>query len=270
MIPFAPAIAARRASRGIIMRKSVVAVWLALSSVVAAVPAAADSPISLPPLAPGEVLLEVGAIGVATSPATSATLTVTIMVEGETEEQARRLADAALARVVAAARAAGVAAADIDSSAADASTMSTDLYNATYAMGDNGLGATSMSYANAGAVIQMRNPAALPALRRTLSGIEHVSVGEPDYRLDDDSAARRTARSDALRRARADADAYAASMNMRVVRVLRVTERGGTDFMSMLFGEPQVVREFEPGRTNRNGQVQTLAVLGVDYALAPR
>ncbi|HEX8643510.1 MAG TPA: SIMPL domain-containing protein [Allosphingosinicella sp.] len=248
------------------MRKSVVAAWLALSSIVAAVPAAADGPITLPPLAPGEALLEISAIGVATSPATSATLNVAISVEAPTDAEARSMAGAAIARVEAAARAAGVAAADIETRNVDA--MTGPLGNAMYSE----MNSTSedMAYGVATVVIRVRNPAAAPGLQRTLGGLPDVGYVEPEYRLDDDSVARRSARADALRRARADADGYAASMNMRVARVLRVTERVGLDFMSIMSPDNPLVREMEAGRTTNDGQIRVVAVLGVDYALAPR
>jgi uncharacterized protein YggE len=79
---------------------------------------------------------------------------------------------------------------------------------------------------------------------------------------------------DAIRRARADADAYAATMNMRVARVLRVTERGGFDMMSAMVGIDSVLtRQMEArmgGRGRSSGQIETVALVGVDFALAPR
>ncbi|MEA3041376.1 MAG: hypothetical protein QOC65_865, partial [Sphingomonadales bacterium] len=89
------------------MRKLIVAAWLAASSLLIAVPAAADSPFSLPPLAPGEVLLEINAVGISQAPASSATISVVISAEEASEAAARRAAATAVQRVTAAARAAG-------------------------------------------------------------------------------------------------------------------------------------------------------------------
>ena len=253
-----------------IMRKLFVAAWLAVSSILAAAPAAADGPVSLPPLAPGEVLLELSAIGINSSPATSAMITARVAGEGETEEDARRAADAVLQQVVAAARAAGVAEADIEVDDDQASSAGLRLFDVEEAVTN---AAVSIAAAHAGgeAVIRVRNPATAKSLQRTLAGIENVTVHAPEYRLDDDSAARRSARADAIRRARADADAYAASLNMRVARVLRVTERSGLDFMSLMAGANNgMLRQLEGIERGRDAEVKTLVMVGVDYALAPR
>jgi hypothetical protein len=88
------------------MRLVMFGLALALAAVPAALPAQA-------PLAPGEVLLELGSIGSATGPADLAMLTVHIGGRGNTEAAARAERDARYQRVVAAARQAGVPAAAI-------------------------------------------------------------------------------------------------------------------------------------------------------------
>ncbi|HEX9932773.1 MAG TPA: SIMPL domain-containing protein [Allosphingosinicella sp.] len=256
------------------MRKLIVAAWLTATSLLVAVPAAADSPVTLPPLAAGEVLLETNAIGIATSPATSARLTIAVSVEGATEAEARRAAAAAVQRVTAAARAAGVAASDIDASAVEVSSdpyLDDMMMNA--AMEANlTTDASEVHTASATVTIRMRSAAATPALHRTLEAIDNVNAGVPEYSLDDDSAARRTARGEAVRKARADAEAYAAALGMRLGRVLRVTERTGLDFLGMAFSESNTAmrtfRDYE--RSVAEGQVMTFVVVGVDYALTPR
>jgi uncharacterized protein YggE len=251
-----------------------IAAWLALSSVVAAVPAAADSPVSLPPLAPGEVLAEVAVIGVAVAPATSASITLAIAAPGGTDAEARRTLDGVLRRVRAAAAAAGVAASDIEIGTPG---FSADDYAMTTNMADfdvremNGT-MDSARYGRVEATILVRNPRAAPELHAALTGIEHVSVHSIAYALDDDAAQRRAARADAVRRARADAESYAASMNMRVSRVLRVTERIGTaDSSAMISGNSALLRDLRDRETDGgDGTIRTYALVGVDYALAPR
>jgi uncharacterized protein YggE len=255
------------------MRKITVAAWLALSSVVAAVPAAADGPISLPPLAPGEVLLEVSAAGTVSTPATSATIALDVSADGDDDRAARGMLDMRLEQVRAAARAAGAAAADISVGSVRTGAAEIDFFN------DLGAGAMNTMTSDGGraratVTIRLRGVAGVEPLRDRLGLIDGASVGEPRYALDDDSAARREARADAVRRARADADAYAATMNMRIVRVLRVTERGGFDLMSAMFGnESLFARQMEgrmSGRGRSDGRIETVALVGVDFALAPR
>ena len=63
------------------MRKLLVAGFVAASSLMMTA-AAGHGPVTLPPLAPGEVLLEVNAVGIVATPATSATLTASARVTG--------------------------------------------------------------------------------------------------------------------------------------------------------------------------------------------
>jgi uncharacterized protein YggE len=254
-----------------IMRKLFAAAWLAATSLLVAVPAAADSPVTLPPLAAGEVLLETNAVGIARSPATSARLTVTVNAEGATEAEARRAATTAVQRVTAAARGAGVPASDID---AGRVAVSSDPYftDSLNAMGENISDASEVHTASSTVNIEMRNASATPALHRALEAIENVNAGTPEYSLDDDTAARRTARAEAIRKARADAEAYAAALGLRLGRVLRVTERTGLDLLGMALSESNTAmrtfRDYE--RSMAEGQVMTFVVVGVDYALVPR
>jgi hypothetical protein len=127
-------------------------------------------------------------------------------------------------------------------------------------------------HASSTVVIRMRRAASTQALHRALDAIDNVSVAVPEYTLDDDAAARRSARADAVRRARTDADSYAAAMNMRIGRVLRVTERTGVDMLGMALSESNTAmrtfRDYE--RSVAEGEVMTMVVIGVDYALAPQ
>ena len=81
----------------------------------------------------------------------------------------------------------------------------------------------------------MRVPdvARLGPIRRALGAVENASVYQPAYALTDPGPARRAARAEALARMRAEAEAYAAALNMRVLRIVRITERAGADLFSM-------------------------------------
>src|SRR5215217_8506235 len=255
------------------MRKLIVAASAVFSSLLIAVPAAADGPISLPPLAPGEVLLEVSGAGTVKTPATSATFIVSVATEGESEAAARRSADASIRRVIAAARAAGVAPGDYEASPIENSEYPVGDMNAMVmnVFGESEAGSQPSNFASATVTIRMRSAAAAPALAPTLTRIDGVASATPEYVLDDDTAARRGARADAIRRARADADAYAATLNMRVARVLRITERSGFDPMTMLFSSGSEMERRMEGRERAaiDGQIETSAMVGVDFALAP-
>ena len=126
--------------------------------------------------------------------------------------------------------------------------------------------------ANAQTEITLRNVDRLPAIQAALMERGIYAVAGASYALNDDTVPRRQARAQALQKARADAEAYAASLNMRVVRVVRVTERLGLDLLSLAGSEFQIVSQiFSPAMFRAGGgQVPTIVAVGVDFALAPR
>jgi hypothetical protein len=183
---------------------------------------------------------------------------------------------------VAAARSAGIPAADIESTAPN--VHSTSIAGAELDMlrrlgpAANGSAAdeaaSAAEPAMAGATgtlrIELRDLSRLERLQRALEQVGGGQIPAPSYSLSDDRAARRTARNQALATVRADAEAYAASLGMRVVRIVRVTERGGADFMSLMLGEAPHLQNLFERRERRDRRVATYAIVGVDFALAPQ
>jgi uncharacterized protein YggE len=139
--------------------------------------------------------------------------------------------------------------------------------------GDSAEAPQPTCYATSAVTIQLRNAERALELQTTFGGSEApYPLGQsPVYSLLDDTAARRTARSQAIAAARADAEAYAAALNLRISRVLRVTERGGLDFLSMLVSEGAAARQIQwhPFAASE-AQVPTYAVVGVDFVLVPQ
>lgn len=92
-------------------------------------------------------------------------------------------------------------------------------------------------------------------------------VNGPIFALADDREALRAARQDAVAAAGREADDYAAALGMRVVRVLRVSERsartegGGAIIVT---GSRIAAPPVEPG------ELETTARVWIDYVLAPR
>jgi uncharacterized protein YggE len=253
------------------MRLAVLGVSLALG---AAGPASAQAPVSAQPLASGEVLLEVNALAYVTSRADRATLSVVVSAVGADAPAARRATEAKLARVVAAVRAAGVAAEDIDAghitTGVNYGLVAVD--QAVVADGRN----TSVpdpprtATGNSALTIVIRNVDRVEAVRDALSANEVESYQPPEYRLVDNTAQRREARAQAMRKARADAESYAAALNMRVVRVVRVTERLGLGGIGLIASEADTVGSLFTRSWRRTPEVDTIVTVGVDFALAPR
>jgi uncharacterized protein YggE len=267
-------------------------VIIGLSLALAAAPAAAQAQA---PLAPGEVLLELGSIGTATVPADLATIRLAISGHGETEAAARADLESRYRRIAAAARQAGVPAAAIvrgelnqieDMRTIDVRETPPPPAEETPPPGmvrpDAVITAlppstpiqppTPSHYAGSAVMVRITDVALVPALRRAFAAAADSEFGNgvPVYSLTDSRAARQTARAQALAAVRADAETYAASLGMRVVRIVRVSERTGVGLLPYLLGDPNLPRRlFGPGE-NRDPDVTVLAVIGVDFALAPR
>jgi uncharacterized protein YggE len=119
--------------------------------------------------------------------------------------------------------------------------------------------------------MELNDAARAETLRSALEGQEGVTLISLNYALSDDRAAGATARREALNAARAEAEDYAAALNMRVVRAVRVTERAGFDLFAMMTGVATgMEREFAGLGSRTDPDITTLVSIGVDYALAPR
>ena len=275
---------------------------LAALSAAAGVPtaSAADaSPVSTQPLAANEILLEISALGTALSRAELATFSGTLSSRGATEVEARRERDAQIRRLTAAARRAGVAAADLTigeaESIAEASTMDMSMEMPPEEMAEAAMNAAEDAVAEtadaavedtscnacaaptapeviltSGVEVRLRNLDKVAELTQALQEAGVEIYADPVYAPGDQSAARRTARAEAMATARADAEAYAASLGLRVVRVVRVTERMGLDLISLLVSNSSLLTSmFQPTRA-LGPEIPTFVTVGVDFALGPQ
>lgn len=254
------------------MRTIFAAAVLAVSTCTTA--AAAAEPIAAAPqLAPGEVLLSVNGLGNVRSPATLATVSGTAEARGPNEAEVRQALQAKLRQMTAAARAAGATDEDIRVSDETISEMD-DVLTGLPDDPDAAALRARRFFAQATVVVRLRNVGRAQALQARYGGFSSFgNAGRgPVYELVDESGPRRAARAQAIANARADAESYAAAVGMRIVRVLQITERGGLDFLSMTVSESNAViramRSFSSAQAE--AQVETYAVVGMDFALAPR
>ena len=94
------------------------------------------------------------------------------------------------------------------------------------------------------------------------------SVEGPHFSLADPAPAERLARRAAVEEARREADTYAEALNMRISRVLRVSERGSFEWEG---GEQIVVTGSRIRRTPvEPGELTTRINVWIDYAMVPR
>jgi uncharacterized protein YggE len=248
-----------------------VALGLALA-LGAALPAPAAAQVSVAPLAQGEVLVQTSTLGHIVSAPDRATLSVLVSAQGPNNEVARREAQARLSRVRAAVAAAGVAPADIAAGEVSIgfnyTAMPPELVMAVAGglLGNEaGGGVTAMATLQ----ITIRDLGRMAAVRAALEG-SGVIMAPPAYSLADDSAARNAARAQAMQKARAEAESYAASLNMRVVRIVRITERIGLEGLNLILTDTQAFNRIFTRMWRPATDVDTMVAVGVDFALAPR
>lgn len=235
--------------------------WLWATALLLAAPAAAQT------LAPGEILFEAVAVGSARADADTATLLVSVIATGTNEAGANQALPEAIERATAAARSVGVAEQDID-------TTSLALFDVAdepppFETEDD-VGEARRWVARRSINIVVRDRTRIQAVRQALEQAGAEAVGYPTFALTDETAARGAAREEALRSARAQAEAYAAALGMRVDRVVRVSERLGMEVVSLALSEPDLQQRFAAARTGSEPQVELFAIVGVDFALAPR
>ncbi|HST37846.1 MAG TPA: SIMPL domain-containing protein [Allosphingosinicella sp.] len=235
----------------------------------------AASPVRTHPLAAGEELIETGGVGMITARADLATITVTITSYGMDVAEARRANRIEIGRVAAAARAAGVPSDAIEVRSGDnvVTVRFVDVpENAPPPPSD--ISAPGTENAAAIVTIRLRDVERAGAVRAALQAAGSNDVSPPLYSLTDRTHARHQAQAQALAAARADAEAQAAQHNMRVIRLVRVTERIGTDIYAIAFNNAglfqSVSRIQNPGAPQPQPEIVTVLLLGADFALAPR
>jgi uncharacterized protein len=257
------------------------ALGLGLAALLALAPAASAQG---PALAPGEVLLELSSFGRARTAPDRLEVEGSLYASGDTAEAARRDIDALIRRLRGQLRALGLSDADISigDPVQNPEYQSADGYNTMGMLESNSFdvieqGSGSRYSYTASLTVRTRNVALAPRIEQVLSGASVLLVDGARYTLSDPVAARRAARADAIARARAQADDYAAGLNMRVARLVRISERSGPSFMEMMMGGisggdagmAALQREMVENPDSAEG-VNTIAFLGVDFALAPR
>jgi uncharacterized protein YggE len=237
---------------------------MAAVAVAAAVPAASQ-PVAT--LAPGEALLSVEAEGRAASRPDTMTINAGTVTTGATAAEAVAANNALAQRLIAAVRAGGIEARDVRTSHFE---VRPSFENEREARGEGGRPPRILGYVVTNALqIRLRNLDNVPSLISRLFEAGANSVNGPRFSLADDRAARRAAERNAIEEARAEAENYAAAIGRRVGRLLRVSDRRTwTEPMTsdgiMITGSRIPATPIEPG------EIETRAIVFVDFALAPQ
>ena len=233
---------------------------LVMAAAMSAPVAAQDVTIAL---APGETLLKVEAEGVSRNQPDLMEITAGVVTTGSSAREALRANSALAERLIAAVRAAGIDPRDVR-------TAELSVAPRLRESDDDNVRPRILGYVARNSLeLRLRDLARASEVIDALFAAGANQVDGPRFALADAKPALREARRAAIAEARAEAETYAEALNMRIARVLRVSERNpmndgnGSDTIvvtgSRVRGAP-----IEPG------EIDTEVTVWADYALAPR
>lgn len=221
--------------------------------------------------APGAIELRLSATGQSVNRADYVTIYVPISTTGETASAARSANSAAITAVTNALVSHGVdrGAVTLLPATARFGFVGNEAYDPDTPQAPQGL-AAMMARKTAFSTLQIRlsDPALVGRVRDALDEQNQAMSGAPLYSLKDERAAKNAAISDALAKARQDAEAYAVPLGLRVDRITSVSNYGDTTptvpdvnfFARMMAGAQE-------GPAN---SVTTSAQVWVNFVLVPR
>ncbi len=228
-------------------------------------------------LKPGEVSVQIAAIGIDRSPATKVTISATIATSAATLVAARAANIALFDRVVTAVERAGggTRAVRIIATARDMGfDEETELK--MFDVGQSGLPGNVKPNPTKNVNLRNRIEVTIPdvvlyaKIRDAVETAGAKFVSQPVYALIDDSAARRSAKQAAIKNAQIDAQAYADALGVRVARIVRIDESRSNDFATFLAlgvaGMPARNGDFD----ETTGQIKTLQSATIEFVLAPK
>jgi uncharacterized protein YggE len=215
-------------------------------------------------LQPGETLLEVEAAGVHRDRPDVMTITAGVVTRGPTAAQALRENSELAARLIETVRSRGIEPRDVRTTNLEVSPVFEPRPN----QDDDEEGRIVGYMARNTVELRLRDLNRAPELLDAFLQAGANSVSGPRFSLSDDRPATLAAQREAVRLAREEAENYAGAMGMRIVRVLRVSERG----RQMAGGYAEVVVTGSRIRLPpvEPGELETRVSLWVDFALAPQ
>ena len=247
------------------------ALFISLALLGASTAAAQTSPTEV--LAPNQTLLEVQSTGQSFVAPDQATLTGGVVTFATTSREAADSNARAMAQVVAALKKAGVAPRDIKTQ-----SVSLDPQSNYDRQGAEPPRITGYQARNA-VTVRVRDVTKASELLTVLFEAGANDVNGPFFSIEDDSAAVAKARADAVSKAKAEADAYATAFGMRVVKVLRISERQrSATYESIVVtgsrirpaGAPPPPPPPMSSPALEVGEMEQKVTIWVDFALSPK
>jgi len=234
-----------------------------LAALAVALPAAAAAQDVAISLTPGEVLLKVEAEGKHLSRPDVMAVSAGVVTTGRTAREALA-ANATLAnRLLAAVKANGIEPRDVQTSQL--------AVNPQFARGDeneDSVRRITGYVARNQLSLRLRDLGKAPDIVNALFEAGANEVHGPSFSLADPAPSLRLARRAAVAEARAEADAYAEALGMKIARVLRVSER--QSFEGEENGYIVVTGSRIPAAPLEPGEVSTRVRVWIDYAMVPR
>ncbi|MCC2976192.1 SIMPL domain-containing protein [Sphingomonas sp. PL-96] len=245
------------------MRSALLA--LAFSAAAAGIqPAAAQPQGAAATLQSGETLLEVQSLGETWGVPDRASFTVAVDTPGTTPAAAMEANAGASARLAAAAATAGVQAAALRTS--DLSVRPRYRHDRDGNDTEEVIGYRATSRFS---LHEMPLPVAEKAVAALIEA-GATEVDGPNFAFADAAPLVRASRADAIRKAQQQAQDYAAALNLRVVRVLRVSERSASGGEGQEIVVTGAVRRSKVLPVLAPGEQSIMTRVWIDFALAPR
>ncbi len=222
------------------------------------------------PLAPGEVELTVASKGASVYPADKATTTFNLRCPGATIEEATAKVNAVADGLTKELVARGIPRQNIvvDEPSARLGFVGNEAITADLPPEMQQAIAKQPRYATLTVKVVVTDMSLLRGLREVTAKNGLVSLENTDYELNDDRAARRSAIADAVRRANADAEAYASSLGLRVARTIRVTDQAANP--SIMGNYSELMERMILRKNVASGKVETSVNVAVDFVLRPQ
>ena len=234
-----------------------------------ALPVAAQAQIAgQPPVAPNATLLSLTAQGKSTRTPDLAVFNAGVVTQGVTASEALSANAAAMNRVIATLKKAGIADRDIQTSQIS--------LNPVYSQpeyGPNGIPRQEPRITGYQAVnnvtIRSRNVAGFGKVLDALVASGANQVNGPSFQMAEPAAAMDEARLDAMKSARARAELYARAAGLRVVRIVSISEGGGFSPPQPVYMRAMKAEAAAAPTPIAVGEVEAEVNLSVQFELAP-
>lgn len=218
-------------------------------------------------LGPGEVLLKVEGEGEAWSRPDQMTIRAGVVTTGRTARQALSENSALANRLIEGVRANGVLSGDVQTSQLSVSPQ-LDERDSPRAEREGGKPRITGYIARNSLELRLRDLAAAPKIIDDLFSAGANQVEGPTFSMKNPRPAQAEARRAAVASALEEANGYAEAMNMRVSRVLRVSQRGDFETADtntiIVTGTRMTAPPIEPG------EIRTRVQVWIDYAMLPK